>query len=170
MKINEITEEIVTRQSIIDAMVAKNWPRQLQKEFGTEALFDPPFSDGLNFVNGLDLEPDTPQMVSNQALLQNKENQGIIAMVPPEVVDIINKKWGTRFQSNPAQQHDTKPERYMQYAKMTASTALPSTIVDGEIIYGNGRFIAALLRGDKQLKVWNLKRNSNSTLNVKATI
>ena len=46
MKINEITEEIVTRQSIIDAMVAKDWPLELQKEFETEALFKPPFSDG----------------------------------------------------------------------------------------------------------------------------
>jgi len=164
MKIIEITEEIVTRQSIIDAMVAKNWPQQLQTEFGTEALFNPPFSHGLNFVNGLDLQSTMPQMVSTQELLQNKENQDIIPMVPPEVVDIINKKWGTRFQSDPARQRDKKPERYIQYAKMTAATANPSTIVDGEIIYGNGRFIAALLRGDKQLKVWNLKKNSKATI------
>ena len=164
MKINEITEEIVTRQSIIDAMVAKDWPLELQKEFETEALFKPPFSDGLNFVNGVDLQPNNPQVVSTQALLQNKENQDIIPMVPPEVVDIINKKWGTRFQSDPARQRDKKPERYIQYAKMTAATADPSTIVDGEIMYGNGRFIAALLRGDKQLKVWNLKKNSKATI------
>ena len=164
MKINEITEEIVTRQSIIDAMVAKNWPQQLQKEFETEAFFKPPFSDGLNFVNGVDLQSTMPQVVSTQALLQNKENQDIIPMVPPEVVDIINKKWGTRFQSDPARQHDANPNRFIKYSKMTASTARPSTIVDGEIIYGNGRFIAALLRGDKQLKVWNLKKNSKATI------
>ena len=164
MKMNEITEEIVTRQSIIDAMVAKNWPQQLQTEFGTEALFDPPFSHGLNFVNGLDLQSTMPQMVSTQELLQNKENQDIIPMVPPKVVDIINKKWGTRFQSDPARQHDANPDRFIKYSKMTASTARPSTIVDGEIIYGNGRFIAALLRGDKQLKVWNLKKNSKATI------
>jgi hypothetical protein len=103
-------------------------------------------------------------MVSTQELLQNKENQDIIPMVPPEVVDIINKKWGTRFQSDPARQHDANPNRFIKYSKMTASTARPSTIVDGEIIYGNGRFIAALLRGDKQLKVWNLKKNSKATI------
>jgi hypothetical protein len=103
-------------------------------------------------------------MVSNQALLQNEKNQSIIDRVPPEVVDIINKKWGTRFQSDPARQYDKKPERYIQYAKMTAATADPSIIVDGEIIFGNARFIAALLRGDKQLKVWNLKRNSKATI------
>ena len=164
MKINEITEEIVNRQSIIDAMVAKNWPQQLQTEFGTEALFKPPYDVGLNFVNGVDLQSATPQIVSTQALLQNKKNQDIIPMVPPEVVKKINEKWGTRFQSDPARQHDKKPERYIQYAKMTAATADPSTIVDGEIMYGNGRFIAALLRGDKQLKVWNLKRNSKATI------
>ncbi len=164
MKIIEITEEIVTRQSIIDAMMAKNWPQQLQKEFETEAFFKPPFSDGLNFVNGVDLQSTMPQVVSTQALLQNKENQDIIPMVPPEVVDIINKKWGTRFQSDPARQHDANPDRFIKYSKMTASTARPSTIVDGEIMYGNGRFIAALLRGDKQLKVWNLKKNSKATI------
>ena len=164
MKINEITEEIVTRQSIIDAMVAKNWPPGLQKEMEYEWVLKEPSQDSIDFINSLDLQSKGPQMVSNQALLQNEKNQSIIDRVPPDVVGIINKKWGTRFQSDPAKQYDKKPERYIQYAKMTASTARPSTIVDGEIIFGNARFIAALLRGDKQLKVWNLKKNSKATI------
>ncbi len=164
MKINEITEEIVTRQSIIDAMVAKNWPPGLQKEMEYEWVLKEPSQDSIDFINSLDLQSKGPQMVSNQALLQNEKNQSIIDRVPPDVVGIINKKWGTRFQSDPARQHDANPNRFIKYSKMTASTARPSTIVDGEIIYGNGRFIAALLRGDKQLKVWNLKKNSKATI------
>jgi hypothetical protein len=164
MKINEITEEIVTRQSIIDAMVAKNWPPGLQKEMEYEWVLKEPSQDSIDFINSLDLQSKGPQMVSNQALLQNEKNQSIIDRVPPDVVGIINKKWGTRFQSDPAKQYDTNPDRFIKYMKMSAATAKPSIIVDGEIIFGNARFIAALLRGDKQLKVWNLKRNSKATI------
>jgi hypothetical protein len=30
-------------------------------------------------------------------------------------------------------------------------------MVDGEIVFGVGRFISALLRGDKQMMVWDIK-------------
>ena len=167
MKINEITEEIVTRQSIIDAMVAKDWPPELQKEMEYEWVLKEPSQDSIDFINGLDLQSKGPQMVSTQALLQNKENQDIITMVPQGVIDIINNKWGTEFKINPtfiSKNKQKNTERYIQYAKMPAATADPSIIIDGEITMGNARFIAALLRGDKQLKVWNLKRNSKATI------
>ena len=47
---------------------------------------------------------------------------------------------------------------------MSAATAKPSIMVDGEIVMGVGRFIAALLRKDTQLQVWDLKKNPQSRL------
>jgi len=164
MKINEITEEIVNRQSIIDAMVAKNWPQALQDEMADEWVLKQPSQDGLSFVNGLDLQSNAPQIVSIQTLLQNQENQDTISRTPQQVVDIINKKWKTNFKSDSTKQFDRNPQRYVKYMNMPAATAKPSISSDGEIIMGVGRFIAALLRGDKQLKVWNLKRNSKVTI------
>ena len=164
MKIREITEEIVTRQTIIDAMMAKKWPQALQDEMADEWVLKQPSQDGLGFVNGLDLQSAMPQTVSTQALLQNTENKDAVARTPQQVVDIINQKWNTDFRSDPTRQFDKNPQRYAKYMKMSAATAKPSIAVDGEIVMGIGRFIAALMRGDRQLKVWNLKRNNQATI------
>ena len=164
MKIREITEEIVTRQTIIDAMMAKKWPQALQAEMADEWVLKKPSQDGLAFVNGLDLQDDVPQTVSTQTLLQNAENKNTIARTPQKVVDIINQRWKTDFKSDPGKQFDPNPQRYAKYMQMSAATAKPSILVDGEIVMGIGRFIAALMRGDRQLKVWNLKSNNKSTI------
>jgi len=42
---------------------------------------------------------------------------------------------------------------------MPSETARPSVMLDGEIIFGVGRFKAALLRGDRDLRVWELSTN-----------
>lgn len=164
MKIREITEAIVTRQNIIDAMVAKKWPQALQDEMADEWVLKEPSQDGLSFVNGLDLQSNAPQTVSIQTLLQNQKNQDAVSRTPQQVVDIINQKWKTNFKSDPTKQFDRNPQRYAKYMNMPAATAKPSIAADGEIIMGIGRFIAALMRGDGQLKMWNLKKNNQSTL------
>ena len=45
---------------------------------------------------------------------------------------------------------------------MSAETAEPSVMIDGEIMFGVGRFIAALLRKDSSLQVWKLTRQSDA--------
>ena len=164
MRFIEFTKEIVTRQTIIDAMMAKKWPQALQDEMADEWVLKQPGQYGLGFVNGLDLQSAVPQTVSTQALLQNTENKDAVARTPQQVVDIINQKWNTGFKSDPTRQFDKNPQRYAKYMKMSAATAKPSIAVDGEIVMGIGRFIAALMRGDRQLKVWNLKRNNQATI------
>ena len=164
MRFIEFTKEIVTRQTIIDAMMAKKWPQALQDEMADEWVLKQPGQYGLGLVNGLDLQSAVPQTVSTQALLQNTENKDAVARTPQQVVDIINQKWNTDFKSDPTRQFDKNPQRYAKYMKMSAATAKPSIAVDGEIVMGIGRFIAALMRGDRQLKVWNLKRNNQATI------
>ena len=164
MKIQEITEGIVTRQTIIDAMMAKKWPQELQAEMADEWVLKQPSQNGLDFVNGLDLQSAVPQTVSTQTLLQNAENKNNVARTPQKVVDIINQRWNTDFKSDPEKQFDPNPQRYAKYMQMSAVTAKPSILVDGEIVMGIGRFIAALMRGDRQLKVWNVKRNNRAKI------
>ena len=62
--------------------------------------------------------------------------------------DMLNYGWTDKY--------DLRPERLMQYAKLPTSTAKPSVMVNGQIYWGVGRYLAALIRGDKQLKVWNV--------------
>jgi len=88
-------------------------------------------------------------------LLKNPHNLSSISRTPENVIQEINQKWG--LQVKPGTVHDPTPGRYQQYAKnFTGDTAKPSVVVNGEIVFGVGRFIAALLRGEKQLAIWDI--------------
>lgn len=78
----------------------------------------------------------------------------LVGMSHPEVIARVNK----RFDLNIGQRkvYDKHPERVLRYAKMPPETARPSVMIDGEIGFGVGRFLAALIRGDKQLRVWKV--------------
>ena len=101
------------------------------------------------------LTSNTPIEISIEKLLKHKEQLDSISRSPKEVIDCINKKWNLNVSYG--KQYDARPERYFQYAKMDSSTAKPSVLVNGQIYWGVGRFIAALIRGDKKLKVWDIK-------------
>ena len=101
------------------------------------------------------LTSNTPIEISIEKLLKHKEQLDSISRSPEEVIDCINKKWNLNVSYG--KQYDARPERYFQYAKMDSSTAKPSVLVNGQIYWGVGRFIAALIRGDKKLKVWDIK-------------
>jgi hypothetical protein len=89
-------------------------------------------------------------------LLRNPDNLSTIARCPPDVVQEINQKWG--LQVKPGQVYDQTPNRYKDTAqKFTGETAKPSVMVNGEIVFGCGRFISALLRGDQQMMVWDIR-------------
>ena len=84
-----------------------------------------------------------------------KTNFDSLERTPQEVLDVINKKWGINAKT--VKVYDQTPNRYFEYAKMSPSTAKPSVMFDGYIRWGVGRFIAALVRGDKTMKVWDLR-------------
>jgi hypothetical protein len=100
------------------------------------------------------LRSRTPVSVQLTELLRHPENRAAVARTPADVVEDINEIWGTTIQ--PGKVYDRTPARYREYAKLPASSAKPSVMVDGEVIWGVGRLIAALLRGDKTMKVWDI--------------
>jgi hypothetical protein len=119
----------------------------------------------------VDKEPIKVPLVD---LLDNKENAFAITRTPVEVMKKIqnNPKYKdkvshlTHISNNddykgyglkPGEIFDPNPDRYFKYAKFSGETAKPSTMVNGIIHWGQGRFIAALLRGDDYLNVWNIK-------------
>lgn len=83
------------------------------------------------------------------------DNISSLERTPQEVLNIINKKWGTNVKT--IKVYDPNPDRYLKYAKMNPLTAKPSVMFDGYIGWGVGRFVASLVRGDKTIKVWDLK-------------
>jgi hypothetical protein len=84
-----------------------------------------------------------------------KTNFDSLKRTPQEVLDVINKKWGINAKT--VKVYDPNPNRYFEYSKMNPTTAKPSVMFDGYIGWGVGRFIAALVRGDKTMKVWDLR-------------
>ena len=132
--------------------ILKKFPEQLQQEFRTERP-DPNQGDIEWFGSFRLLAPD-PVSISLEELL--KTNEDNILRHSPDVIEEINKKWGTTFYASRSQVYDQNPGRVRTYSALPAETAQPSVMVDGEIVFGVGRFIAALLRKDKDLRVWEL--------------
>jgi hypothetical protein len=166
MDFKRIIKEEVDKMSLInlekyykDNSDKKEWlqilskfPKELQREIIDER--PNPIEDDIKMISSWSLNNDKPIKVDMKKLLSNKLNLDSVGRTPQDVIDHINKKWGLNVKSIGL--YDQNPDRYFKYAKLPQSTAKPSVMVDGEVIWGVGRFIASLIRGDKYMYVWSL--------------
>ena len=130
----------------------KSFPEALQKEFVAE-LNDS--KDEPNVYKKLVLVSKEPVSVKNKDLVSKASD---VQNLSKEYLDIINKKWNVKWHDkNDPKKPPDDDQRYMKYAKMPASSAKPSIMIDGVLTFGKGRWIASLLRGDETIKVWELK-------------
>jgi hypothetical protein len=136
-------------------------PPQLAREFVDERPI--PNQEDIDYFTPLRLTNLQPVAVSVADLLKHPENQGSIGRSPDDVIDAVNQQWGLKIPSG--KKYDPNPARYRAYAQMTPGTASPSVAVDGEIIFGAGRFVAAALRGDETMRVWNMTRKQAAAEN-----
>jgi len=126
-----------------------------------------------NEVKNWYLDPDHPIEMNIFNLLQTNSVKEAISRTPRHVMEMIktNPKYrlelkdvehvsdteiGRKFGLKSGEIFDQNPERYEEYANYDPKTAEPSTLVNGELLWGMGRLIAALLRGDITLKVWSV--------------
>jgi hypothetical protein len=166
MDFKRIIKEEVDKMSLInlekyykDNSDKKEWlqilskfPKELQREIIDER--PNPIEDDIKMISSWSLNNDKPIKVDMKKLLSNKLNLDSVGRTPQDVIDHINKKWGLNVKSIGL--YDQNPDRYFKYAKLPQSTAKPSVMVDSEVIWGVGRFIASLIRGDKYMYVWSL--------------
>ena len=162
MRIQELLED---KMGAIDVDTAlknapeewKAWIQTLPKGLAQEFIDERPNPDqeDVDVFTKLRLISKTPVEVSAKELLNEPWMKGSISRTPQPVVDAINKRYGTKFKSGTV--YDRNPDRFFKYAEMPAATAKPSVMVNGDVIFGVGRMIAALLRGDSKIKVWDLK-------------
>ena len=142
-----------------------HWKAELYKRFpkifADEVLDERPNGDeeDTKEISGWKLKSNNPEDIPLKDLLEVESNVELVSRSPKEVIDYINKVWGLKVPYGKV--YDAKPERYFKYAKLTSSTAHPSVMVNGVIYWGVGRFIAALLRKDNNLKVWNVINTSH---------
>jgi hypothetical protein len=133
--------------------VLNRFPEQLQKEIIDERPHGS--QSDIEEINPWRLVSQSPIDIQMSELLKIPDNQSSIARSPQNVVQKINEKWGLDIGSGTV--YDQDPDRYERYSNMDAKTADPSIMVNGEIYWGVGRFIAALLRGDDHIKVWDIR-------------
>lgn len=154
-----VTNQGVTKWAKSDwATLLARFPKQFQQEIKAERKGD---VEDIRELSGWQLRSPTPLEIPLKSLLSR--NLDSISMASDEAIAIINKKW--KLDIRPAsQRYDKNPERYSQYSKMDSSTAQPSVMVNNEIYWGVGRFIAALMRGDKTLKVWDVINTKSASI------
>ena len=137
--------------------ILSKFPAQLQQEFRNER--PNPNQEDIEWFETFHLLSPEPVIVPLEELLKIGNNDGNIFRASPDVIEEINKKWGTEFDASRSKVYDQNPDRLRKYSLMSPETANPSVMLDGEIIFGVGRFKAALLRGDRDLRVWELSTN-----------
>lgn len=138
--------------------VVSRFPKPLQNEILLERDGRP---EDVEELSGWQLRSQTPVSLPMRPLIE--DNLGVIQRASDEAISTINEKWGLNVQPA-SQRYDRNPERYSQYSKMDAETASPSVRVNGEIIWGCGRFIAALMRGDQTFRVWDVVNSKTAAL------
>lgn len=140
--------------------ILQRFPEGLQEEIKNERPDgDPP---SVQELSTWWLRTPQPVEKSLQSLLTKRRNLQAVSRASDEAITAINQKWGLDLK--PAgKRFDANPGRYMDYAQKPGATAKPSVMVNGEILWGVGRFIAALIRGDKSLWVWDVENSRRAS-------
>lgn len=150
------------------------YPEKFQREIIDE--LPEGTSDQINLIKSWSLLPEHPIDVNLLDLLKNQSVKDAIGRTPKDVMNTLKKnprysselndllhvsdtEVGREYGLKSGEIFDENPQRYFEYSTFDPKTAEPSTIVDGELWWGTGRLIAALLRGDQSIKVWNVITN-----------
>lgn len=173
-KISEIDLEGYKKKAVEEGN--NEWVEILDRfpdEFQREIIDERPegSKSDINLIGNWELDPNYPVTMNLLNLLQTKSVKEAIGRTPRHVMEMIktNPKYrleledvehvsdtevGREFGLKSDEIFDQNPERYEEYANYDPETAEPSTMVNGELYWGMGRLIAALLRGDLTIKVW----------------
>jgi len=151
--------------------ILDRFPETLQRELAVERKNPQEFVEDFKNYHLTSPAPNIEDSESTTITLKDELNKehtiDTLSRTPQDVVDVVNKVWETDFES--VKVFDPNPARYFEYAKFPGSTAKPSLMVNGKILYGVARFIAALLRGDETMEVWDITQKENineSTLKI----
>ncbi len=133
--------------------ILARFPKRFQAEILDERSGSP---EDISELSSWKLDSPEPVKVSMKQLLTVRGNLDTVARASDEAIETINSKWGLSIQAG--KRYDSNPGRYSQYSQMSGGTAEPSTMINGKVYWGCGRFVAALMRGDQSLLVWKVTR------------
>ena len=141
--------------------ILNRFPEKLQRELLDER---PKPEDFIEEFKSYHLNSPEPIEIYLEDELNKDHTIDTMSRTPEDVVDTINDEWDTDYES--IEVYDPNPDRYFEYANFPGSTAKPSLMVNGEIAFGVARFVAALLRGDEKLRVWDITKKENLTEHI----
>jgi len=175
-KMSEINLEGYKKKTIEEGN--NDWVEILDRfpdEFQREIIDERPegSKSDIKLIQNWELDPNYPITMNLLNLLQTKSVKEAIGRTPRHVMEMIktNPRYrleledvehvsdteiGRKFGLKSGEIFDQNPKRYEEYANYDPETAEPSTMVNGELYWGMGRLIAALLRGDLTIKVWSV--------------
>lgn len=175
-KMSEIDLEGYKKKAIEEGN--NDWVEILDRfpdEFQREIIDERPegSKSDIKLIQNWELDPNYPITMNLLNLLQTKSVKEAIGRTPRHVMEMIktNPRYrleledvkhvsdtevGREFGLKSGEIFDQNPERDEEYANYDPKTAEPSTMVNGEMYWGMGRLIAALLRGDLTIKVWSI--------------
>ena len=175
-KMSEIDLEEYKKKAIEEGN--NEWVEILDRfpdEFQREIIDERPegSKSDIKLIKNWELDPNYPITMNLLNLLQTKSVKESIGRTPRHVMEMIktNPRYrleledvehvsdtevGREFGLKSGEIFDKNPERYEEYSNYDPKTAEPSTMVNGELYWGMGRLIAALLRGDLTIKVWSV--------------
>ena len=129
--------------------ILSRFPTDLQREISDERSGESE-ADWREVEDWRLLIPDPVVVQLSKAFV--KRHEWLFALSHSDVREQINARFDLSVVQG--QIFDPDPERVLRYARLPADTADPSIIVDGQVYFGCGRLLAALIRGDHTLRAW----------------
>ena len=135
----------------------QHWIKTLPEQLAQEFIDERPTPDNVDIqeYTRLKLASPQPRVVNVADLLKVPKNQYMIGLAPDDVIADINQKWGLQIASG--KKYEPTPGRHRDTANLSGATAAPSVMINGVITFGVGRFTASCLRGDRTMRVWDLR-------------
>ena len=161
----EEQQEMFTDHDVMQLLMKdKEWPQDLQTEVLRKYAGRP--QEGEIFIDSVTYEGT--KKLSNYGLLQNTDNMFILAGLPQVVIDLINDKWNLKIkQSKAVTMSDLE---FKKWINTPGYVSQPAVVIDADVILGEGKWIASVIRGEKSKLCHVLTPGGPTVSNTKPAI
>ena len=161
----EEQQEMFTDHDVMQLLMKdKEWPEDLQTEVLRKYSRRP--QEGELFIDSVTYKGT--KKLSNYGLLQNTDNMFILAGLPQVVIDLINDKWNLKIkQSKAVTMSDLE---FRKWINTPGYVSQPAVVIDADVILGEGKWIASVIRGEKSKLCHVLTPGGPTVSNTKPAI
>ena len=161
----EEQQEMFTDHDVMQLLMKdKEWPEDLQTEVLRKYSRRP--QEGELFIDSVTYKGT--KKLSNYGLLQNTDNMFILAGLPQVVIDLINDKWNLKIkQSKAVTMSDLE---FRKWINTPGYVSQPAVVIDADVILGEGKWIASIIRGEKSKLCHVLTPGGPTVSNTKPAI